>query len=141
MGPDGDAGDQAMKPAALLLTLALALGGCTATEKQAATLVDPAGAEALIESTPEMVVLDVRTPEEVAEGTLPGAIAIDFYSPDFAAQVAELDRDAPYLVYCRSGSRSGQATQIMADLGFTQVSELEGGILSWIGAGEALTTD
>lgn len=130
-----------MRPASLLLALALTLGGCTATEEVTPTLVEPTEAEQIIESTPGLVVLDVRTPEEVAEGTLPGAVAIDFYSPDFAAQVAQLDRDVPYLVYCRSGSRSAQATRIMTDLGFTQIWELDGGILSWVNAGETLTTN
>lgn len=83
----------------------------------------------------DIVVLDVRTPDEFAEGHLDGALMIDFYSPDFADQLADLDPDASYLLYCRSGNRSGQTTAIMAELGFTDVADVDGGILAWTAAG------
>lgn len=83
----------------------------------------------------DTVVLDVRTSEEFTEGHLEGAVMIDFYAPDFADQLAELDPDASYLLYCRSGSRSGQTTQIMSELGFTDVADVDGGILAWTDAG------
>jgi phage shock protein E len=67
------------------------------------------------------VLIDVRTPAEVAEGALEGAIAIDLQGPDFAAAVDELPRDDAYFVYCRSGNRSGQAIEIMRELGFTDL--------------------
>jgi phage shock protein E len=83
----------------------------------------------------DLVILDVRTPEEFLEGHLDGAIMLDFYEADFADRVAELDPDVPYLLYCRSGSRSGQTTDIMNDLGFTDVADVDGGIVAWSGAG------
>jgi phage shock protein E len=67
------------------------------------------------------VLIDVRTPAEVAEGALEGAINIDLQGPDFAAAVSELPRDDAYFVYCRSGNRSGQAIEIMRELGFTDL--------------------
>jgi len=82
-----------------------------------------------------LVVLDVRTPEEFADGHIEGAIMIDFYGDDFADRLAELDPDVPYLLYCRSGNRSGQTTAIMETLGFTDVADVDGGILSWTEAG------
>ena len=82
-----------------------------------------------------LVVLDVRTPEEVAAGHLPGQRNIDFYDADFVSQLDELDKDVPYLVYCRSGNRSEVAVQQMRDLGFTTIYELEGGVLGWQQAG------
>jgi rhodanese-related sulfurtransferase len=82
-----------------------------------------------------LIILDVRTPEEFAEGHLEGARMIDFYTDDFADRVAELDPDVPYLVYCRSGSRSGQTVAIMEELGFTDVADVDGGIMSWLDAG------
>ena len=87
----------------------------------------------------DLVILDVRTPEEFAEGHLAGAIMIHFYDHDFADQLAELDPAVPYLVYCRSGSRSGQTTALMKDLGFTDVADVDGGILAWTEAGLATT--
>ncbi|MDO5678417.1 MAG: rhodanese-like domain-containing protein [Propionibacteriaceae bacterium] len=70
----------------------------------------------------DAVVIDVRTPEEYTEGHLEGAKNIDFLSPDFAAQVDQLPKDAEYVLYCRSGNRSGQAKSIMENLGFTDVT-------------------
>lgn len=85
----------------------------------------------------DLVILDVRTPEEFAEAHLEGATMIDFYKDDFADQLAELDPSVPYLLYCRSGNRSGQTTAIMEDLGFADVADIDGGILSWAEAGHA----
>jgi len=65
------------------------------------------------------LILDVRTPAEVAEGHLAGALFVDFLADDFKEKVIELDKSADYIVHCRSGNRSGQAVVIMADLGFT----------------------
>lgn len=87
-----------------------------------------------------LVVLDVRTPEEFAQGHLDGATSIDFYGPDFADRVAALDRDVPYLVYCHSGNRSGQARAIMEGLGFTDVADVGGGIAAWTEAGLPVVT-
>lgn len=65
------------------------------------------------------LILDVRKPEEIAEGALEGALFVDFMGDDFAGKVVELDKSADYIVYCRSGNRSGQSIAIMAELGFT----------------------
>jgi rhodanese-related sulfurtransferase len=86
----------------------------------------------------DLVILDVRTAEEFAEVRVEGATMLDFYRDDFAEQLAELDRDVPYLLYCRSGNRSGQARELMSSLGFTDVAEVEGGMISW--TGESLPT-
>lgn len=64
-------------------------------------------------------VIDVRTPEEWAEGHLAGAIRMGVADADFQAQLATLDPAADYYIYCRSGNRAGQAIEIMRSLGFT----------------------
>jgi len=93
-------------------------------------------AVATLENAPaDLVILDVRTPEEYETARLDGALIIDFYETDFADRIAELDRDVPYLLYCRSGNRSGQTRQIMEDLGFTEVYDVDGGINAWQAAG------
>ena len=81
----------------------------------------------------------MRTPEEFDEAHLEGAIMLDFYEPDFADRLAELDTDVPYLLYCRSGNRSGQARTMMTDLGFADVADIDGGITSWVDAGFPVT--
>jgi phage shock protein E len=78
----------------------------------------PAGTAAFLEESPDAVVIDVRTPEEVAQGALAEATFIDLQGPDFRGRIAELDRDGTYVLYCRTGNRSGQAAEIMRELGF-----------------------
>ena len=89
-----------MKKLAALITVALVAGACTSTTvAPTTTLVDSQRAEELIESLADLVVLDVRTPEEFAAGALPGAILIDINSPTFTDEVGRLDMSKPYLVY------------------------------------------
>lgn len=80
-------------------------------------------------------VIDVRTPEEYAEGHIAEAILIDFYAEDFRDEIARLDREKAYFVYCRSGNRSGQAVEIMRELGFVEVYNLSAGIREWVEQG------
>jgi rhodanese-related sulfurtransferase len=102
------------------------------------TLLQPRDAQELI-ATGDVEVLDVRTPEEYAEGHIEGATLIDFYEPDFADRIAELDHGATYVVYCRSGNRSEQAVALMKEQGFTAVNDLDGGVTAWSAAGLPLT--
>lgn len=92
--------------------------------------VDVAEFESLAEKGNGLL-LDVRTPEEFAEGHLDGCMLMDFNSPGFRDEVAKLDRDNPVYLYCRSGGRSGRAADIMTDMGFKEVYNLEGGIMAW----------
>lgn len=84
-------------------------------------------------------VVDVRTPDEYTAGHLAGATNIDVQGP-FAAAIADLDKDATYALYCRSGVRSATAKQAMLDAGFTHVVDLSGGILAWTQAGLPVVT-
>lgn len=87
-----------------------------------------------IRSDEQAVILDVRTPEEVAEGFIPGAIAIDFYlGQGFLDELDKLDRSKNYYLYCRSGNRSGQACAVMQSIGFTNTFNLPGGFQEWEG--------
>ena len=106
-------------------------------ETPAFGLVAP-GEAVLLAADPEVTVVDVRTPEEFADGHLDGALLIDFYADTFADRLAELDVDGTHLLYCRSGNRSGQATAIMTELGHERVYDLEGGVIAWDGQGQPL---
>ncbi|WP_424960914.1 rhodanese-like domain-containing protein [Ekhidna sp.] len=78
------------------------------------------------------VLLDVRTPAEYVEGKIEGHQLINFNTPDFPEQIDKLDRSKNYLVYCRSGNRSGQTCQLMQSMGFSgNLYNLEGGIHAW----------
>jgi rhodanese-related sulfurtransferase len=128
-----DAADAADPAPAATTTAA---SGDAATGISGISTISVSEAAALVEDPPAgMVVLDVRTPEEFADGHLAGAVLVDFYDADFADQLSALDRDVPYLVYCRSGNRSGQALATMAQLGFDSAVDVDGGIVAWTGAG------
>lgn len=73
------------------------------------------------------VLIDVRTRAEFMAGTIPEARNLDIFSPDFGAKIAQLDKDATYFVFCRSGNRSAQACYLMHQLGY-DVRNLAGGI-------------
>lgn len=74
--------------------------------------------------SPGAVVLDVRTPQEYAEGHLEGAVLLDLNGGEFARALPELDTGVQYLVYCRSGNRSGQAIAMMQEAGITAATNL-----------------
>lgn len=78
------------------------------------------------------VVLDVRTQDEVEEGKLENATNIDIYlGQGFLDGLAKLDKSKSYYVYCRSGNRSAQACQVMAQLGFETTYNMLGGYTAW----------
>ncbi len=124
-----------------LLALAVLAGGCggggdAATAEAVIETISAADASALLASAPAgLVVLDVRTPEEFAFGHLAGAVNLDFYAATFADDLGTLDREAPYLLYCRTDNRSGQVREMMRSLGFRDVHEIDGGIVAWAEAG------
>ncbi len=106
------------------------------------TTISAQDAAAITAAPPaDLVVLDVRTPAEYSEGHLEDSVLVDFYEADFADQLAALDPDVPYLVYCRSGNRSSQTLDMMQQLGFTSAADVAGGILAWADAGLPVTTD
>jgi Rhodanese-related sulfurtransferase len=80
-----------------------------------------------LEACEHPVLLDVRTAGEFSAGTIPGSVNIDFLSPNFAKNAKQLDKEATYFVFCRSGNRSGQACKMMHQLGY-DVRNLSGGI-------------
>ena len=91
-------------------------------------------------SQAEVIILDVRTPEEFAEGYIEGAKNIDFYHADFESQITSLAKDVTYAIYCRSGKRSGHAIEMMRDAGFEDLFNLDGGIIDWAQTGMPLVT-
>ena len=84
---------------------------------------------------PNAVILDVRTPEEVSEGIIPGAKVLNFQESDFADRIGKLDKDKTYFVYCKAGGRSSRTVELMKEKGFRHIHELQGGYLEWKDAG------
>ncbi|MDM9632387.1 rhodanese-like domain-containing protein [Robiginitalea aurantiaca] len=89
---------------------------------------------ARLEKDDKAVILDVRTQEEIEEGSIPGAEHLDIYKPqEFLEGLDALDKSAHYYVYCRSGNRSGQACALMTARGFSSAYNLMGGMNEWEG--------
>ncbi|WP_286033264.1 rhodanese-like domain-containing protein [Brachyspira pilosicoli] len=79
----------------------------------------------LVNSSTNLVILDVRTREEYLSGNIPNAINIDVLSQDFKSKIDILDKNKEYLIYCRSGNRSSIASSIMSTNGFINIYNLE----------------
>ena len=77
------------------------------------------------------IIIDVRTPEEYAEGHIQGALNINVKSESFVTEIENLSKSDTLLVYCRSGRRSLYAAQVMVSFGFQKIYDLEGGFLNW----------
>ena len=129
-------------PALLVIGVVLT-GGCVGTETitpnqktqtQIIENITPQEAFTLIqdnENNPDFVILDVRTPEEFADGYIENAINLDYYSETFRDDLNQLDKNKKYLIYCRSGNRSGKTLDTMVELNFREVYNMSGGILEW----------
>lgn len=124
-----------MKKVIAVIT-SLLLAGCSTTTTGATNMNVSEFSKKITESG--VVILDVRTPGEFAEGFIEGAQNIDFQSGNFENEIAVLDKNATYAVYCRSGNRSGQAAKIMHDAGFHNVYNLDGGVIDWTSEGMML---
>ena len=79
----------------------------------------------------EMVLLDVREPHEYAIADLPWVGQLRIPMKLVPGRMAELDRDADLVIYCRSGARSGRMTAFLLANGFERVWNLQGGVLRW----------
>ncbi len=93
--------------------------------------VDAMGARKLLATATETIVLDVRTQKEIDGGYIEGAIFANFYEEDFAQKLSKLDRNKPYLVHCKGGGRSTKTLGLLKDLGFTNITHLDGGLDGW----------
>lgn len=85
-------------------------------------------------------IIDVRTAEEIAQGMIPGAVQIEFESSQMKDMLNELNKDEPMLVYCAAGGRSGKTMELMKDMGFTKVYNLDGGMGAWQAASMPVET-
>lgn len=111
-----------------IFTLLCAIFGCSA--KGFVSMNSDEFASEIVK--PGVQLVDVRTAEEYANGHIPGSVNIDVFSPDFAKQISQLDKERTVALYCRSGRRSKSAADQAVKLGF-KVIELDGGIISWKG--------
>lgn len=92
-------------------------------------------------SEPDVVVLDVRTELEFNQSHIQNSINLNVLEDDFYLTTSGLDRSKNYALYCRSGKRSLDAGEVMADLGFKSLYNLSGGIIEWIESGRVVTSN
>jgi rhodanese-related sulfurtransferase len=83
-------------------------------------------------------ILDVRTEAEVGEGMVAGAVNMDVLARGFDERIKSLSKDQPVHVYCRSGGRSSKAMGILVENGFTEVYNMDGGMIAWEAAGKPI---
>lgn len=87
---------------------------------------------ALKKKYPKLTILDVRTPQEIENGKIKGAHQYNIQSKAFKSEMSELNKEAPYLVYCAAGNRSARACDIMKGLGFKTTYNLKGGYKDYV---------
>lgn len=85
--------------------------------------------EAVFDNQKQLI--DVRTPEEFGEGHIQNAQNICVTDADFRENISKLDKNQPVYLYCRSGKRSAKASQILKEMGFKEIYDMQGGFLEW----------
>jgi rhodanese-related sulfurtransferase len=93
--------------------------------------VDAQSLKKMRQENPNLVVIDVRTQQEVSRGVIEGSLHLDISNPSFAQEFRKLDRSKTYVVYCHSGVRSANACKAMSKEGFGNLYNLKGGIVAW----------
>ena len=94
-----------------------------------------------IKTTPQAAIIDVRSPEEFSGQHIDNSVNIDWNGVDFEGKIGKYDKSKPIYVYCMSGGRSKKAAEKLAELGFSKIYELNGGIMKWNAAGLSVPSD
>ncbi len=124
------------------LTFTVLLNNCKSGNTQNNDIVLSAKAFAdKMKALPNAPIIDVRTPDEFSKGHIPNAQNVDWNGNDFSEKIASLDKSKPVFVYCLSGGRSSSAASQMRSEGFTQVYELDGGMMQWRSEAQPETTN
>lgn len=92
----------------------------------------------LLEQNASAFIIDVRTPQEFNSGHITGAVNVDIYDANFKTVLSKLDKSRKVLVYCKSGGRSSSAMEMMKEMGFSEVYNLNGGMLAWSNANQPI---
>jgi thioredoxin 1 len=122
----------------LLFTILLCATIFSFAQKKTAKTLDINEYESSLKATKNVQLIDVRTPEEYSSGHLTDAQNVNYYDTDFRDQLNLLDKSKPSFIYCKSGSRSASAMEIMEEVGFKEIYNLKGGIMAWQAASKPL---
>lgn len=124
-----------------ILLISISILSCKGQTSKDIKDIDPKTFSEKINQTPNAQVIDVRTPEEYKSEHIDKALNIDWLGDSFDTSVAKLDKSKPVFVYCKSGGRSAKASVKLAELGFTTIYNLQGGIMKWNAAGLSKPSD
>jgi rhodanese-related sulfurtransferase len=86
----------------------------------------------IIDSDNKIILIDVRSKQELDEIMINGVLNYDFNSDEFEKSILSLDKEKTYYMICRSGRRSGITTELMLENGFENVLNIKGGMIKWV---------
>ena len=116
----------------IILFLFSVIYACNSGDSKATSgILAPKTFASQLKANPEIVLIDVRSSEEMQTGYIAGTHHLDFKAPGFKNSLDSLDHSKTYFVYCASGKRSGKALEMMNEMGFKNVAALEGGLRLW----------
>ncbi|WP_338647633.1 thioredoxin domain-containing protein [Flavobacterium sp. KS-LB2] len=118
-----------------LIIISFIVFSCNGQNTKNSKTIDAKSFSEKIVTTPNPQILDVRTPEEFSSDHIDKAVNVNWLGDNFVAEAEKLDKTKPVFVYCKSGGRSQSAVQKLEELGFTNIYQLQGGILKWDAAG------
>jgi thioredoxin len=104
---------------------------CQGQQTKTVQTVDVTAFAEKLKATDKAQLLDVRTPEEFSSGHIENATNVNWNGDDFVAKAENYDKSKPVFVYCKVGGRSAQAADKLAELGFKEIYNLDGGIMKW----------
>ncbi len=120
-----------MKKALILFVLLIAVVSCKTVTEGEIEVVSQEEMQTYL-NMEDVQLIDVRTPEEYDAGHIATAQNINFLSPTFEADIQQLDKNKPVLVYCHMGGRSAKCAEKMKSLGFVKIYDFKGGYSKWL---------
>ena len=130
-----------MKKIISILLISLLFISCKGQTSKAIQTIDVKTFAEKLETTEKPQLLDVRTPEEYAVEHIENATNVNWNGTDFVTKASNYSKTKPVFVYCKVGGRSGQAAEKLAELGFTTIYNLDGGMMKWNASGKAKPSD
>jgi len=125
----------------LIAAFAFMIFSCGPGNSSSDNTLPPGAFNDALKADNEIILLDVRSPEEVTAGFIERAENMNYNDEGFSSSLDNLDHSKKYFVYCASGKRSGKAADLMEEKGFTNVTTLEGGFNAWKATGLPVKTN
>lgn len=126
-----------MKKIISILFISLLFISCKGQTEKAIQTIDVKAFAQKLQTTKNPQLLDVRTPQEYAVEHIGDATNVNWNATSFVLEVEKYDKTKPVFVYCKVGGRSAQAADKLAQLGFTTIYNLDGGMMKWYASGMA----